>query len=55
VLPDHREEVAEQLALVGVEVLGDLVDRRDRTGRPGGADLDVTAPDDRGCCGLGPL
>jgi hypothetical protein len=48
VLADDREEVAEQLALVGIEVLGDLVDRRDRARRLGGADLDVTTPDDRG-------
>jgi hypothetical protein len=55
VLPDHRKEVAEQLPLVGVEVLGDLVDRRYRPGRVGGADLDVTTPDDPGRRGLGPL
>jgi hypothetical protein len=28
VLADHREQVAEQLALLGSELLGDVVDRR---------------------------
>jgi len=38
VLADHREQVAEQGALVGAQVLGDLVDRRR------GA-VDVVGPD----------
>jgi hypothetical protein len=55
VLADDREEVAEELALVGVEVLGDIVDGRDRAVGLPRADLDVTAPNDRGSCALGAL
>jgi hypothetical protein len=55
VLADDREEIAKKLALVGVEVLGDLVDGRDGAVGLAAADLDVTAPSDRGCRALGPL
>ncbi len=48
VLADDREQVAEELALVGVEILRDLVDRSDRAVGLAGADLDVTAPSHRG-------
>jgi hypothetical protein len=41
VLADHREQVAEQRAVVGGEALGDLVDRSGRAVRGLGPDLNV--------------
>jgi hypothetical protein len=45
VLADHREQVAEQLALVGGQALGDLVERRRAAvARLIGADAGMTVP-----------
>jgi hypothetical protein len=44
VLADDGEQIAEQRALAGGEVLGDLVQRRSGTSRLVGAELDVAAP-----------
>jgi hypothetical protein len=55
VLADDGEQVAEELALVGVEILGDIVDRRRGAVRLAGANLDMAAADDRGRPALGPL
>ncbi len=48
VLADDREEVAQQCAVIGVEVLGDLVDRSRRARGFSGADLNVPTANERG-------
>jgi hypothetical protein len=55
VLADDGEQVAEQRAFVGIEVLGDLVDRRGNAARVAGANLNVAAACERGRSRIGPL
>jgi hypothetical protein len=55
VLANDRKEVAEQLPLVGVEILRDLVDRRGDAASVAGANLDVATTRYRGGRGVGPL